>query len=54
MHAMTHPTTSDEHMPLRAMSTLPVRGITMAFDEHGEGPDVVLLVHGHPFDRTMW
>ncbi|MEP6989550.1 MAG: alpha/beta hydrolase [bacterium] len=26
----------------------------MAFDEHGRGPNVVLLVHGHPFDRTMW
>ena len=24
------------------------------FDDEGPGPDVLLLVHGHPFNRTMW
>jgi 3-oxoadipate enol-lactonase len=27
--------------------------VSLAFDEHGAGPALV-LVHGHPFDRTMW
>ena len=30
-----------------------VRGIEMAYDDVGEGPPVVLL-HGFPFNRTMW
>ena len=25
----------------------------LAYDEAGEGP-VVVLVHGHPFNRSMW
>lgn len=35
------------------MPTAHVRGIDFAYDDHGDGP-AVLLVHGHPFDRTMW
>ena len=35
------------------MPTVHVRGIDLAFDDHGSGP-AVLLVHGHPFDRSMW
>jgi len=31
-----------------------VNGIRIAFDEAGAGNDVLLLVHGHPFDRSMW
>jgi pimeloyl-ACP methyl ester carboxylesterase len=31
-----------------------VNGVTIAFDEAGRGPDAVVLVHGHPFDRSMW
>lgn len=31
-----------------------LNGIRLAFDEAGEGPEAVLLVHGHPFDRSMW
>lgn len=29
-------------------------GIRIAFDDVGEGSDVLLLVHGHPFNRSMW
>ena len=35
------------------MSTAFVNGITMGYDDTGRG-DALLLVHGHPFDRTMW
>ncbi|WP_166347218.1 alpha/beta fold hydrolase [Phytoactinopolyspora limicola] len=35
------------------MSTALVGGITLGYDDHGAGPPLV-LVHGHPFDRTMW
>lgn len=34
--------------------TADLNGITIVFDEAGGGPDAVLLVHGHPFDRSMW
>ncbi len=30
-----------------------VRGIEMAYDDAGSGPAIVLL-HGYPFDRSMW
>ncbi|PRX48634.1 pimeloyl-ACP methyl ester carboxylesterase [Prauserella shujinwangii] len=30
-----------------------VNGIRMGYDDEGEG-DVLVLVHGHPFDRSMW
>lgn len=36
------------------MSTAAVNGITIGYDEAGTGDDVLVLVHGHPFDRTMW
>lgn len=36
------------------MPTALVNGITVGFDDLGEGPDTLLLVHGHPFDRSMW
>lgn len=35
------------------MSTAEVNGITIGYDDEGEG-DVLVLVHGHPFDRSMW
>src|SRR5690606_39238170 len=38
----------------RAAGSADLNGITIAFDEAGEGPEAVLLVHGHPFDRSMW
>lgn len=35
------------------MSTATVNGITIGYDDEGTG-DVLVLVHGHPFDRSMW
>jgi len=29
-------------------------GVTMAFDEAGQGDPPVVFLHGYPFDRTMW
>ncbi|AEV87201.1 hydrolase [Actinoplanes sp. SE50] len=34
-------------------SSADVNGITVSYDDYGDGPAVV-LVHGHPFDRSMW
>ena len=31
-----------------------VNGITVAYDDVGGGDNVLVLVHGHPFNRTMW
>ncbi|CEJ10522.1 3-oxoadipate enol-lactonase 2 [bacterium YEK0313] len=31
-----------------------LEGLSFAYDDVGGGPDVLLLVHGHPFDRSMW
>src|SRR5262249_61534849 len=31
-----------------------VDGITVAYEDVGEGDNVLVLVHGHPFNRTMW
>jgi pimeloyl-ACP methyl ester carboxylesterase len=31
-----------------------VNGVTVAYDEVGSGDDVIVLVHGHPFNRSMW
>lgn len=36
------------------MSTAAVNGITITYDDEGTGDDVLVLVHGHPFDRSMW
>lgn len=36
------------------MTTANVNGITIGFDELGEGRNTLLLVHGHPFNRSMW
>ena len=35
------------------MSTATLNGIAIAYDDVGGG-DAILLVHGHPFDRSMW
>lgn len=35
------------------MRSLDVRGISIAYEDAGDGP-AVLLIHGHPFDHTMW
>lgn len=36
------------------MTVVQVNGIAIGFDDVGEGSDVLLLVHGHPFNRSMW
>lgn len=36
------------------MNTVALNGIEVAYEDHGSGGDVVLLVHGHPFDKSMW
>ncbi|HLZ62462.1 MAG TPA: alpha/beta hydrolase [Ktedonosporobacter sp.] len=35
------------------MSLKSVRGISIGYDEYGSGTPLV-LVHGHPFNRSMW
>jgi len=35
------------------MSIWPAGGVDISYDDTGSGPPVV-LVHGHPFDRSMW
>ena len=36
------------------MTTATVNGITIGYDDEGTGDDVLVLVHGHPFDRRTW
>ncbi|MEV7616839.1 alpha/beta fold hydrolase [Streptomyces sp. NPDC089799] len=37
------------------MNPLAANGTTLFFEEHGpEAGPPVLMVHGHPFDRTLW
>ncbi|TWT12627.1 alpha/beta fold hydrolase [Reyranella sp. CPCC 100927] len=36
------------------MSTVTLNGITIGYDDTGTGDNTLLLVHGHPFDRSMW
>ena len=31
-----------------------INGITIGYDDEGVSDHVLVLVHGHPFDRTMW
>jgi pimeloyl-ACP methyl ester carboxylesterase len=35
------------------MSSISVNGISIGYDEYGSGTPLV-LVHGHPFNRSMW
>jgi len=37
-----------------AMTTVSVNGITIGYDDVGDGDDTLLLIHGHPFNRSMW
>lgn len=37
-----------------ARGVVSVRGIEMAYDEEGRGEAFVVLLHGFPFDRSMW
>src|SRR5487761_591064 len=36
------------------MKKASLNGIDLAFEEIGGGRQALLLVHGHPFDHTMW
>lgn len=36
------------------MGQVLVNGITVAYEDVGTGENVLVLVHGHPFNRTMW
>lgn len=36
------------------MPRLTLPDATLHFDDLGTGDDAILLVHGHPFDRSMW
>lgn len=36
------------------MTHATIHGIRIAFDDIGDGRNVLLLVHGHPFNRSMW
>ncbi len=31
-----------------------INGLSMSFDDEGSGAPAILLIHGHPFNRTMW
>ncbi|MDQ3577848.1 MAG: alpha/beta hydrolase [Actinomycetota bacterium] len=35
------------------MSLVSLNGVTLGYDDEGSG-DALVLVHGHPFDRSMW
>ena len=36
------------------MGAASINGITIGYDDAGAGDNVLVLVHGHPFDRSMW
>lgn len=36
------------------MATATLDDISIAYDTQGSGPKTLLLVHGHPFNRSMW
>jgi 3-oxoadipate enol-lactonase len=36
------------------MSTAFINGITIGYDDSGQGEDILVLIHGHPFNRSMW
>lgn len=36
------------------MATTILNGISVGFDDVGDGSNTLLLVHGHPFNRSMW
>jgi len=38
----------------RMMSAASINGVTIGYDDAGTGENVLVLVHGHPFDRSMW
>ncbi|MBI1740696.1 MAG: alpha/beta fold hydrolase [Acidobacteriales bacterium] len=39
---------------MRTERVLPVDDVALSYCEAGDGRKAVLLIHGHPFNRTMW
>jgi pimeloyl-ACP methyl ester carboxylesterase len=39
---------------MEAGAVLNVNGIRLAYSDAGAGARTILLIHGHPFNRTMW
>ena len=40
-------------MPDVSPAATRINGVTMTYTDRGEGP-VLLLLHGHAYDRSMW
>src|SRR5689334_3277657 len=38
----------------RRLRSVALNRIPIAYDDAGRGPDAIVLIHGHPFDRSMW
>src|SRR5258707_3846167 len=36
------------------MSAASINGVTIGYDDAGTSENALVLVHGHPFDRSMW
>ena len=36
------------------MKTLEARGFRIAYDDYGDAADTLVLLHGYPFNRSMW
>ena len=45
---------TNDRMTDDKMGRVLVNGITVAYEDVGGGDNVLVLVHGHPFNRTMW
>lgn len=39
---------------LTIVPVIHLNGTSVTYDDVGSGYDVIVLIHGHPFDRSMW
>jgi 3-oxoadipate enol-lactonase len=39
---------------MEAERVFSVNGVDLSYSDVGDGLRTVLLIHGHPFNRTMW
>jgi pimeloyl-ACP methyl ester carboxylesterase len=46
--------TQERGLEQQALGIASVNGILVGFDDVGDSSNVLVLVHGHPFDRSMW